>query len=191
MKKVIQKAKDQISKSEGRIFESLDSFEKLYEISHNSEKLFITLSSVVLVASFSFIKLLPNANFKIFLLISWLSFASAIMIVVWNQIHYRAAFTDKELFKSLYFLKKLENNAPNRILENKALENYHIAITNISISLNNSQLLFITGILFILGFSIINFDINDILKYPIIVFLSGWVLILIKLLRNPRMYKND
>ncbi len=188
--KIIQKTKDRLLKSERRLFESLDSFEKLYEISHNSEKLFITLSSAILVASFSFIKLLPNANFKIFLLISWLSFTSGIMIIIWNQIHYRAAFTDKELFKSLYFLKKLGNNEPNQILENNALENYNIAITNISISLNNAQLLFITGILFILGFSTINFDISNILINPIMIFLGGWILILMKLLRKPKMYKN-
>ena len=81
-----------------KYFEEFDKeFDTLYNITHNSEKLFLTLSSIILTASFSFIKLLPQADFKFLLLVGWISFTLAIGAIIWNQIHYRHAFFDKSL----------------------------------------------------------------------------------------------
>ena len=70
-------------------------------------------------------------------------------------------------------------------------KNYNLALLNINQSINNAQLLFITGILFTLGFSVINFKISDYLTPPIIVFLFIWAFSVIRFLKKPLLYKND
>jgi len=191
-----------------KYFEEFDKeFDTLYNITHNSEKLFLTLSSIILTASFSFIKLLPQADFKFLLLVGWISFTLAIGAIIWNQIHYRHAFFDKSLNKKHFLLWKIniflsrfkiksktelkDDDTKNELNLEKATEDYNTALSNISISLNNAQLLFLSGIFCVLGFSILNFTISDYLKYPVLVFIIGWILILFKFLKKPLMYKND
>jgi len=184
-------------KNQGLIEDYFNNFKEFYKISYNSEKLLITLSSAILVISFSFIKLMPEASFKIFLLIGWANLLLVDIIIVWNQIHYRIMFFDKNSFLTEYSLKRIEgeiekkDNKNNKDL-NKTLHNFNVAIMNINYSIMNAQLCFITGIMFILSFSILNFNITENLIFPLLIisiFLAGWIWAVIKNFKKPLIYK--